>query len=420
MTSLDAVRALADTVLYEGYVLYPYRATADKNQVRFQWGVLMPVDVVAADPSERASCRTTVVVDGVPAVLSLTVRLLQVQRRHVESPAGVEVERLEAGDTVHLPFDEAVPHELPLSVPLTLGPGETVRSTHRLAIGGGVSHEDVAGGRLVRTRLPLALGVDLTVTRPDSPWPVALVTVEVRNTTSSVVEPAVSRADALRRALVACHLVLSVDTAFVSALDPPEWARPLVEEGEQDGLFPVLAGPPGSRDVVLASPIILYDHPGVAPESGTSFFDSLEIDELLTLRTLTLSEEEKREVRGTDPRAAALLAEVEHLPPELWQRLHGAARVVDEPAPDPARDSVTVDGVELRRGSPVLLRPGVRRTDAHDLFLAGRRATVAAVHTDYDDRVHVAVTIDDDPGADLKDEAGRFLYFAPDEVEPLP
>jgi hypothetical protein len=181
----------------------------------------------------------------------------------------------------------------------------------------------------------------------------------------------------------------------------------------------VLAGPPGSRDVVLASPIILYDHPGVAPESGTSFFDSLEIDELLTLRTLTLSEEEKREVRGTDPRAAALLAEVEHLPRELWERLHGAARVVEEPSPDPSRDAVTVGGVELRRGSPVLLRPGVRRTDAHDLFLAGRRATVAAVYTDYDDRVHVAITLDDDPGADLKDEAGRFLYFAPDELEPL-
>ncbi len=418
MTSLDDVRALADTVLYEGYVLYPYRATADKNQVRFQWGVLMPADVVAADPSERSSCRTTVVVDGVPGTVSATLRLLQVQQREVLDASGDVVDRLEAGDVVHLPFDEAVAHELAFTVPVDVGPGETATSSHAFSVDGGVVVDAVDGGSLRRTRRPLSLVVEVEVTRPASPWPVALVSLSVANATEP--GPSASRADGLRRAAVAAHLVLaSSDAAFVSVLDPPEWARHLVSEAVQDGLFPVLAGPPGSRDVVLASPIILYDHPGVAPESGTSFFDSLEIDELLTLRTLTLSEEEKREVRGTDPRAAALLAEVEHLPRELWERLHGAARVVDEVAPDPSRDAVSVGGVEVRRGSPVLLRPGVRRTDAHDLFLAGRRATVAAVYTDVDDRVHVAVTLDDDPGADLKDEAGRFLYFAPDELEAL-
>ena len=208
-----------------------------------------------------------------------------------------------------------------------------------------------------------------------------------------------------------------------------------------EGLFPVLAGPAEQARVVLASPIILYDHPELAPQSETSFFDSLEIDELLSLRTMTLSEEEKREVRGTDPRAAALLREVDEMPAELWERLHGTVRYVDamtggaaapgappevpwwdpgsDSSVDPESDAVRIGEVDVRRGSRVLLRPGTRRADAHDLFLAGRRATVAAVLHDVDGHLHLAVTVDDDPGADLKAAHGRYLYFAPDEVEPL-
>ena len=68
----------------------------------------------------------------------------------------------------------------------------------------------------------------------------------------------------------------------------------------------------------------------------------------------------------------------------------------------------------------MILRPGVRRADAYDLFLAGRDGDRRgrAVH-DVDQGSHLAVTVDDDPGADLKDAHGRYLYFAPDEVEPL-
>ena len=58
MNPVEAARAVADAVLYEGYVLYPYRASAAKNRVRWQWGVLMPADVVAVDPSERSTARS--------------------------------------------------------------------------------------------------------------------------------------------------------------------------------------------------------------------------------------------------------------------------------------------------------------------------------------------------------------------------
>src|SRR5262249_30257675 len=85
----------------------------------------------------------------------------------------------------------------------------------------------------------------------------------------------------------------------------------------------------------------------------------------------------------------------------------------------PGTDHVGVDGVPIARGSKVIMRPGTRRADAQDLFLVGRTATVEAVLYDVDDNVHVAVTPEDDPAADLQRSHGRFLYFATDEIEPI-
>jgi hypothetical protein len=444
-TALEAARAVADAVLYEGYVLYPYRATSAKNVVRWQWGVLMPEDVVRRDASERSWQRTELLLDGDrPTTLRLTVRFLQVQRRHVEDASGRRVERLETADASYLPWDEALPREESLTVRLD---DDAIDTTFE--VDGGVDTEALPEGvgRLVRVREPVTVGVHVQIERPESPYPVSLVRITVENRTDPVEDPGPDRTVWLRRALAASHLLVEVEGAdIVSQLEPPEWARGYVAGCASDGVFPVLAGPPGQHRVALSSPIILYDHPQVAPESESSFFDALEIDELLSLRTMTLTEAEKREVRGTDPRAAALLGEVDAMPPELWDRLHGAVRQLEAWAPlappqagsdaeepsavpwwdpgsdasvDPEHDAITVGEVEVRRGSRVLLRPGVRRADAYDLFLAGRPATVAAVLRDVDGRDHLAVTVDEDPGADLMVAHGRYLYFAPDEVEPI-
>ena len=435
MNPVDAARAVADAVLYEGYVLYPYRASAAKNRVRWQWGVLMPADVVAVDPSERSTARTDVVLDGRDPTLRVTVRFLQVQQRYVEDPRGQRVERLEAGDTAYVPWDEAREQEVVLEVPLPEGLSRTVD------VPGATTTEELPGGagRLVRECCPLRVRIEVSADRPLSPYPVTLASVRVANDADTTDAPGADRPAWLRRALVACHLLLESRVPFVSQLEPPEWAAPFVRACVNDGLFPVLAGPAGQEHVMLSSPVILYDHPEVAPQSETAFFDSLEIDELLSLRTMTLSEEERREVRGTDPRTAALLGEVDAMPPDLWDRLHGTVRYVDamtgaEPEPgrelpwwdpgsdrsvDPETDTVRIGDAEVGRGARVLLRPGARMADVHDLFLAGRPATVAAVLQDVDGNHHLAVTVDDDPGADLKVAHGRYLYFAPDEVEPL-
>jgi hypothetical protein len=440
---VSSVRDVADAVLYEGYVLYPYRASADKNRVRFQWGVLMPADAVARATSERQRATVGLVVEGRP-VLTVTVRFLQLQERVVEQVSGegfTPVDRLRVGATTWTGWDEGVEQERSLPVDLT-GRGGGRLETYAVAGGRDVEElRDDTGtlvGRLVRTRRPLRFELDVRVQRPSSPYGVSLVELEVVNRTADE-EREGTRSEWLRRALVAAHLVAELDQgAFVSTVDPPEWARGYVEACPHDGLYAVLAGEPGDRRTVLCSPIILYDHPQLAAESESSFFDALEVDELLSLRTLTLSDAEKEEMRGTDPRAAALLDQVEAMPPDLWDRLHGTIRYVDamtapEPAApdvpwwdpgrdssvDPETDTVDIGGVDVGRGSRVILRPGARRADALDLFLAGREATVAAVLHDVDDRQHLAVTVDDDPGAELKQAHGRYLYFAPDEVEPL-
>jgi hypothetical protein len=243
----------------------------------------------------------------------------------------------------------------------------------------------------------------------------------------------------VRRSFVGVHTLLHVDDGwFVSLVDPPEFARAAVASCTNAHTWPVLVGAVDDRSTVLSSPIILSEHPEVAAESPGDMFDATEIDEILALRVLTLTDDEKREARGTDVRAAAIIDRVDGLPPEVFERLHGAVRSLRsapdeaeslpwwEPAVDaavnPWEDTIRIGPVDVGKGAKVRLHPGQavgRRTDAQDLFLVGRTATVEGVFHDVDGDQHVAVVLDDDPAADLHQWHGRFLYFHPDEVEPI-
>jgi hypothetical protein len=463
----DGVTRLADTVLHEGLMLYPYRASSQKNQVRWQFGVLMAPDVAAADPSERASAWTELIVECPPgaeaaAQLRVVGRFLQVCRRAVEEPAGEagfrEVASLDVAGTLLTSWDEVIEREVELSGTLdaVLAGGQVsdfrVEASETVEAADPAHPADSGGpGAQVRVRRytrALRARLELRADRLETPYGVVRLHARIDNLTPGGADriDRIDRGDALRSALVAAHLLVSLHGArAVSSQDPPEWARALVDGCTNGGLWPVLAGPDDGPDVVLAAPIILDDHPRLAPESPTDLFDATEIDEILTLRTLALSDGEKREVRATDPRAAALLDSVETLPGDLLERLHGAVRSLrplptdprtgpDTPfeAPvtpwwdpeadtsvSPEDDRLVVGGIPVGRGSRVRLRPGARRADAQDLFLVGRTALVQAVLFDVDGAAYLAVTPEDDPAADLNARHGRFLYFAPDEVEPL-
>jgi len=401
--NLDAVREIADAVLYEGYLLYPYRASAVKNRSRWQFGVVMPDGY--PDPSERSYQRAECVVECGEA-FTVALRFLQVQARTVERWTGQRFEptdALDVDDTTVTAWDEAVEREI--TVEVTSLPYE-----HTFRVDAAVHVEPVGAGRIVRRHGDLTGTITVTADPVPGPWRARRLRVHVTNLTPPPDNG--DRAAALARAFVGCHTVLGVTGgAFLSMVDPPEWAAAEVAGCVNVGTWPVLAGPPSRRDLMLCAPIILYDHPRIAPESAGDLFDGTEIDELLTLRTLTLSEAEKREARATDPRIAALLARTEALTPDQLGGMHGAIREVGP-------DSVAVAGEQVRAGSRVRLRPGQRRTDAQDMFLTGRVAVVEAVLRDLDDTMYLAVTLADDPGADIQRNHGRFRYFRPDEVEP--
>jgi hypothetical protein len=423
-----AARAVADAVMYEGYILYPYRASAPKNRSRWQFGVVMAPGYTAVDPSERDFAQTECVLEhGAQTTVAVAIRFLQVQRRTSDGSS----------------WDEAVEHELSIRV-----------DAARVPDGGHVTEVEIPGGEeregdVVRRRENLTASVLVQATQLPGPWGAARLRVRVDNRTASATVPR-TREDALPTALVAAHMIIGLHGgAFISMTDPPEWASAEVQACENVGCWPVLAGADGGRGVMLSTPIILYDHPELAPESPGDLYDGTEIDEILSLRTLALSDAEKQEARATDPRAAALIDRVEALGADDYKRMHGiirSPRVVPgfaghgpgaepgepagyepavpwwDPAADasvsPDTDAITVAGRRIARGSLVTLRPGVRRSDAQDMFLDGRAARVEAVLLDVDDTAYLAVSLTDDPDQDLRVAHGRFLYFSPDEVEP--
>jgi hypothetical protein len=458
---LDHARRVADAILYEGYLLYPYHKAAQKNQIRFQWGVLMPRGYAEVDPNEATSCQTECLLECPDdAEVRVLIRFLHLQRRLVQgvSPENGElhdVGTLYVDGAEYTAWDEAAEREQRLTVVVSsLLPGDKNVEFH---IGAGEAAEDLTdsrgrlAGRLVRQWGGLDGMVRLHAERVAGPYQALRLRVQLENTTAPPLELR-NRDDGLRAALIAAHALIGVPGAtFLSMTDPPEWAAAEVAACQNVGTWPVLAGPDDCADLMLSSPVILYDHPEVAPESAGDLFDATEIDEILTLRTLALTDAERQEARATDPRAADLIDRLDGLPPEMLERMHGAIRYLSpgpgqaaaepptftepgevsppaqpwwDPGADtsvsPETDHVLVGGIRVARGSRVLMRPGARRADAQDIFLTGREALVEAVLHDVDGQVHVAVSPVSDPLADLQRNHGRFLYFAPDEIEPVP
>ncbi|MDQ3432025.1 MAG: hypothetical protein M3467_07375, partial [Actinomycetota bacterium] len=291
--SLAQARTVADAILFEGYLLYPYRATSRKNQVRWQFGVLGPRGAadagVGEEPSMSAQCLLR---SGPDATVRVHLRFLQLQARGVEraaeSPGGFEaVDELSVGARSWLRWDEALDHEVELDECLLAA---LTATGCRLAVNidGGTDVElltdddgDVRG-RLVRRRWPLQAVVSLSARAIGE---VVQLSLQVDNIVPGSIA---DKDEASRSSLLGAHLLVQVtDAAFVSLLDPPDEAREAAAACAQHRCWPVLAGSPGDTDVALVSPIIVYDYPEVADESAGALFDSTEIDEILTLRIMT-------------------------------------------------------------------------------------------------------------------------------------
>ncbi|MCZ1003747.1 hypothetical protein O1M63_46660 [Streptomyces mirabilis] len=356
---LAVARQVADAVLFEGYVLYPYRASAAKNRLRWQFGVLVP-PAWGADCEEHEFQHTECLMEPkADATLAVELRFLRARRRTVQQArpdGGFEtVPELRLGDRTLVPWDEGTEERVEAVVPVEELLGEGVRVPFDRPAGQDTEPVlDESGrvvGRMVRRYEETSGVLRLSASELDGPYRVLRLTAIVENT-STWTPPDGTAADrdaALPRSLVATHLLMGLGAgSFLSMTDPPEWAKGAVASCRNLHTWPVLAGEPGRADVVLSSPIILEDHPAIAPESPGALYDATEIDEILALRTAALTDEEKREARGTDDRAAAVIDLADTMPPEVLERLHGAVRSLRE---------VTGTGTEQRPLRPRTASP---------------------------------------------------------------
>jgi hypothetical protein len=293
---MTTVEQIADAVLYEGYILYPYRASSLKNGQRWNFGVLYPPEYAAAQQgasSDTSSMQCECLVRG--GDVSVTVRFLHLVTRDGS-------------------WQEAIPRQVELRT----------RGTHSFIF----RESEIRGSGVVRRQERVEGNIVFSQREADLGW--SRISVRIANTSTYAGANSAdrrARESALRHSLVSTHAILRVPGGeFASLLDPPEELRDVVAECSNVGLWPVLAGVESTPDTMLASPIILYDYPQIAPESSGALFDGTEIDEILSLRILTLTDQEKREMRETDPQARDLLERTEALDAEQWMQMHGVMR----------------------------------------------------------------------------------------------
>jgi hypothetical protein len=300
----DVVRQIADAVLYEGHVLWPYRRSAIKNRQRWTFGGVYP-DAYARSTGDRSAVQAECLIEGDGPLVDVSVRFLQVVLRQAHRGAAA----LEPVDEIagYLTWDETTERTAELR-DLRLGDSRVIA----IDVPEGRDVEAVPEGALERTWQRLEGGLRAAV-EPAAPG-IARVRVRLVNE---------GQWDGTSRDGAMLH---ARGGRFVSVTDPPDRLRAASSALINDGLWPVLVGEEGSRDTILAAPIILSDYARVAPESPGDFFDGGEIDQLLVLNILGLTDEEKEEMRAGDPRAREILERTEAMTPEEMRRLHGVIR----------------------------------------------------------------------------------------------
>jgi hypothetical protein len=339
------VDGIVKALLFEGYMLYPYRSSAVKNRQRFNFGVVYPRAYSEAQGGTDAWTMQTecLVLGKEQTQCTVRVRFLRLVTRSVgklqipssELPPITEtnierVERLEVHGVVYQGWQEAVEEVIevtefnpcalaiqPMQWPFRLSAKrqqEPLRDTQKSVV-----------GILLRDTWNVAGTIQLSTQQVRE----GLFKLAVHISNDSLMEgpEPLSRDHALARSLISAHTILEVRHGeFVSLVDPPEAYREFAKECQNVGTWPVLVGKEGQRDTMLSSPIILYDYPQIAPESPGDLFDGAEIDEILSLRIMTMTEEEKREMRESDERARQILERTESMPEEQFMKLHGALR----------------------------------------------------------------------------------------------
>ncbi len=427
---IEQIREIADAILYEGYLLYPYRHSSIKNRQRWMFGIVSPQAVTGVARDAWRMQTQCMLVGDAATRLDVRVRFLHILERAPRTPepayhqsASHAIETIETPRSTSFEFwEEGIPREVST---LDVALDDLLNMERRIEI-------NIPDGELEDEQDPLAIrhqqaimGVVILKAEPVGER-VYRLTVRIENTARGDAQQ-----NAILQALVSTHTLLQIrQGAFVSQLEPPDEFSALVQECQNLSTWPVLIGDEGQTDAMLSSPIILYDYPRIAPESVGTLFDGTEIDEILTLRILTLTDEEKREMREADARTRDLLERTEALSAEQLLKLHGVIRSLKpidqaqesmEPTEPAAPEEVAVTNGTVRARDRVRLHPKAR-ADAFDILLNGKTARVEEIKQDFEERCYLVVTLDDDPGREQEDERvlpGHRFFFYPQEIERL-
>jgi hypothetical protein len=403
----ELVDKVVHAVLYEGYILYPYRASSKKNQrERFTFGRVYPRTYSEAQNGrEPCSMQTECLVrnESHDASLEIEVRFLQPLARETGEQLWLEaIEREVKLTPVSLNAPVSRAHEFTFPSARTID-GTTVRW-----------NEMICGRIELETQV-----IDQVVSK---------VTVRIFNETPVPADRIETQEEVIMRTFASTHTILhTIGGQLISLLDPEPQYQQAAKGCQNIGCWPVLVGDAATndRDAMLASPIILYDYPKIAAESAGDLFDGTEIDEILSLRVQTMTDAEKMEMRSVDEQARRILERTENLSADHFMKMHGTMRNVSASKEDffnPAKQikSAKVHGIELKKGDRVRIRPK-KRADVMDMALNGKIAIIEAVEQDVEDQIHFALILEDDPGKDLgmMRQPGHRFFYGVDEVEPL-
>jgi hypothetical protein len=439
----ELVDGIVHAVLYEGYILYPYRASARKNRQRFTFGRVYPEAYsLAQNGAEPFVMQTECLVEGHAPAVDVKVRFLHPMAREIgrlamsreednNEPQPFEsVPELRVDDTIYQTWQEAVERDVSARTPLRQPSNRIERTEFHFP--GTKRFEQIHDkeqrpvGVILRRQEAVEGVLEIAAEILDSD--LFRITVRIINRSPLANDQLEDQEAVLMRTFASTHTVLHVEGGmFISLIDPPARVAAHAATCKNIGAWPVLVGEEekGEHDAMISSPIILYDYPKIAPESPGDLFDAAEIDEILTLRIMSMTDEEKREMRQVDEQARRILERTETLPEEDLLKMHGAVRSLrpmDEDFFNPRSriESVDVAGVPLHPGSRVRIRPK-GRADVMDLALAGKMAVVEAIECDAEDQIQLALVLEDDPGKDLgmMRQPGHRFFYGVDEIEPV-
>ena len=446
--SSTQVDKIADAILYEGYVLYPYRASSRKNRSRFTFGRVYPKSYsITQTESEPFVTQTECLLrrGRDEAVVDLRLRFLQPIIREVglftqplnglhgvpEKKSFRIVPEVHLDGRLYQSWQEAAEREIHLTRASLVSLRDRVES---IPFWFPASNEiepirDRAGliRAFIRRRCAQIEGVGTASAERIDDW-VYKIIVTVANLTHLEEVDLAGEDTILLKTFASTHTILRVSNGeFISLLDPPPAYSSSAADCQNIGTWPVLVGEKtnGGADTMLSSPIILYDFPTIAPESPGELFDGTEIDEILTLRVLTMTDEEKSEMNQLDDKTRRILERTESLSKEELLGMHGEMRRTG-PFEHVSFDantrpkSVTIEGTELQVGDAVIIRPK-GRADVMDIALEGKIAVIESIEQDAEDRIYLALVLDEDPGRDLglARQPGHRFFYGVNEVEPF-